>query len=219
MPSAVVLSHDGVAHELGHLEPALEVRGVTVKRAYRERQDPLPAADLLIVMGSPNSVASGHEDTAALAEIDVVRHWVWAGRPYLGLCFGAQVLARAAGGEVTRMPAPFHGYTALDAHAPDVPEVAGPWTVWHDDAVRVAPSSSVAGSLPHADLAFRTGSAWGIQPHIEVTADVFERMCATLGATPAEYGPVVDAIRTDAIANERRAQILLDRILDDVLET
>jgi len=218
VPHAVVLSHDGVAHELGHLEPALESVGATITRAYRERTDPLPDADILVVMGSPHSVATGHENAASLAEIDLVRHWVRAGRPYLGLCFGAQVLARAAGGEVTRMAAPFHAYTRLDAPTTDAPEIVGPWTVWHEDALRAAPSSVVAGSLMHADLAFRTGRAWGIQPHVEVTADSFERMCVSLGATPAQYGPVVEALRSDAIANERRAQVLLDWILADLLE-
>lgn len=218
MPHAVVLSHDWVAHELGHLEPALEARGFAVTRAYRERADPIPDADLLVVMGSPWSVAVGHEDAGAVREVDLVRHWVWAGRPYLGLCFGAQVLARATGGEVTRMVRPYHGYVAIDAASPDVPPVEGPWTVWHNDAIRVAPSSSTIGSLDHADLVFRTGRAWGIQPHVEVTADSLERMVVALGSAPVVYRPIVDALRADAPGNRVRAGALLDGVLLDVLE-
>jgi len=218
VPRAVLLSHDWVAHELGHLEPALEARGFTITRAYRERADPIPEGDLLVVMGSPWSVASGHEDAAALAEVDLVRHWVWAGRPYLGICFGAQVLARATGGDVTRLSPPFHGYVAIDTDSPDMPELAGPWTVWHNDAIQTAPSSSTIGSLGHADLVFRTGRAWGIQPHVEVTADTLERMAVALGSTPGVYGPIVDALRADAPGNAARAQSFLDGVLVDLLD-
>ncbi len=217
MPRAVVLSHDWVAHELGHLEAVLESHGITITRSYREDPRPLPVADLLIGMGSPWSVATGYAEPASVAEVDLVRHWVWAGRPYLGLCFGAQVLARASGGEVARLSTPFHGYVPLDAPSPDMPDVVGPWTVWHNDGIRTAPSASTTATLDHADLVFQTGRAWGIQPHVEVDADSFLRMSLALGSAPEEYAPVVEALRADSAANEDRARRFLAGILTDLL--
>ena len=59
MPRAVVLSHHDIAHELGHLGPWLDRRGFLVERVYRGEAQSIPDADLLIVMGSPTSVATG----------------------------------------------------------------------------------------------------------------------------------------------------------------
>jgi GMP synthase-like glutamine amidotransferase len=217
VPTAVVLSHDWVAHELGHLEPVLASRDIAITRIYREDPRPLPPADLLIGMGSPWSVATGHATPSSAAEIDLVRHWVWSGRPYLGLCYGAQVLACASGGEVDRLPTPFHGYLPIDTRSPSLPGLAGPWTVWHNDGIRAAPSASTVASLDHADLVFHTGRAWGIQPHVEVDADSLLRMAQSLGSAPEEYGPIVEALRVDSAANAERAGQLLDGVLTDLL--
>ena len=216
MPSAVVLSHDWIAHELGHLEPWLDDNGFTVTRLFREDAPTLPAADLLIVLGSPGSTVPDACSPATTGEIATVRDWVTAGRPYFGICFGGQVLATAMGGRVDRLADPFGGYVRLEATDAAPAEIAGPWTVWHNDGITAPATADLLGGLDHADLAFRTERAWGLQPHIEVTADSLERMLVALGATPAEYGPVVDALRADADANTARARALLDAFWTDV---
>src|SRR6476661_1161163 len=102
---AVVLSHRAIAHELGLLEPWLDaVTQGQIQRQFREDGGPEldGDADLLVVLGSPGSAADGHCGPAAAEEITAVRDWVGAGRPYLGVCFGSQVLARALGGSVRR---------------------------------------------------------------------------------------------------------------------
>ena len=78
---AVVLSHDWIAHELGHLEPWLDSRGIAVTRVYREHGLDLPDADLLIVMGSPGSVATGYRGPSAARVFALVAEWVGRGRP------------------------------------------------------------------------------------------------------------------------------------------
>ena len=216
MPTAVVLSHDWIAHELGHLEPWLDATGFSVTRLYRENAPALPDADLLIVLGSPNTTVADVCTPATVGEIDAVRTWVSAGRPYLGICFGAQVLATGFGGRVDRMTTPFSGYVDLETTDDAPSALAGPWTVWHNDGITAPSTSEVMGSLDHADLAIRTRRAWGLQPHIEVTAESLERMVIALGATPQEYGPIVDAVRADADANTARAQALLDAFWAEV---
>ena len=73
---AVVLSHHDIAHELGHLEPWLDEGRYAIERVYRGDEDSIDKADLLIVMGSPTSVATGHLLAPAEEEISLVREWV-----------------------------------------------------------------------------------------------------------------------------------------------
>lgn len=219
MPTATVLSHRGVAHELGHLEPWLEHNGFTVDRRYREDGLALPAADLLIVMGSPESVAQGHVGPRAQQEIQAVAQWLTQGRPYLGICFGAQVLATATGGRVQRMPAPFHAYTRLEGFGVAADPLVGPWTVWHNDGIEAAASDQVLASLDHARLVVRVGRAWGVQPHIEATPETLRRMGTDLGAPADVYEPIVAALRADEVDNALRAAALLDAFLVDVNRT
>lgn len=215
MPSAVVLSHHDIAHELGHLGPWLDERGFAVQRSYRGDAFVMPDADLLIVMGSPTSVATGYRLAPAEEEISMVREWVATGRPYLGLCFGAQVLAQALGGEVNRLDRTFRGYVdCADRTTGLAGEVGfeGPWVVWHDDAITAPRGAEVFARLPHADLAFRAGNAWGLQPHIEVTPESLERMAMALGADEPAYAPLVEALDADesgdSPARARVAQFL-----------
>lgn len=216
MPRALVLSHDWIAHELGHLAPWLEQNDFSVARAFREEPRPLPPADLLIVMGSPGSVVGAECPPASRSEVAAVSEWVAGGRPYLGICFGAQVLALATGGAVRRLSVPYEDYAELDVD-PDAPDaVRGPWVVWHNDGITAPAGSHLLGSLDHADLAFRTRRAWGLQPHVEVTEGILERMAVSLGSPPATYEPIVERLRADEDANAVRARALLDAFLADV---
>jgi len=209
MPEAIVLSHVDVAHELGHLEPWLDSRGYRITRLYREDEPTLPDADLLIVLGSPTSVADGFIEDAGRREIARVAEWVAADRPYLGICFGAQVLALAAGGSVTRLPETYCGTPTLES---DVADIVGPWTLWHNDAISAPQGAVVVGRLAHADLVFRIGNAWGVQPHVEVTPDSLDRMGIALGAPADVRAPLVDALRADETAAADRARRLLARL-------
>lgn len=210
MPRAIILSHHDIAHELGHLGPWLDRRGFVLNRLYREEPQPFPDAELLIVMGSPTSVATGYLLAPAEDEIRLVKEWVESGRPYLGLCFGAQVLARALGGEVTRMERTFRGYVDLSSDKAVHAGVSGSWVVWHDDAITAPPQAEVLAQMPHADLVFRAGNAWGLQPHIEVSPESLERMAVALGAPASAYDPLVTAIASDIDPSPARVDQFLD---------
>jgi GMP synthase-like glutamine amidotransferase len=216
MPTATVLSHRDIAHEFGHLEPWLADNDVSVTRIFREDEASLPAADLLVVLGSPHSVAEGYAEPAALREVEQVRAWIAADRPYLGICFGAQVLALAAGGSVRRLPHPFRGYLPIESVAQRA-TMPGPWPIWHNDAITAPAEAEVLGRLSHADLIFRVGRAWGVQPHVEVTADSLDRMGIALGAPGDIRRPLVDALRADEFASAQRTRALLDALARDAL--
>lgn len=215
-----VVAHRSIAHELGLLEPWLDE--LTAGRITRHVRDdgPLTTAtgDLLVVLGSPTSVANGWCAPPAEAEIAAVRDWVAGGRPYLGICFGAQVLARALGGTVHRMATTFRSYERLSV-ADDAPEaVGGPWVVWHEDAITAPTAARVMTFAPHADLTFRHGRAWGLQPHVEVTAETLDRMLAALGVAPGERAPILDALAAEeasTITPATRLASMLDAFTAD----
>jgi GMP synthase-like glutamine amidotransferase len=153
-------------------------------------------------------VADGHCAPEAVPEIDQVRSWVAADRPYLGICFGAQVLARALGGTVRRMPTTYRAYDTVPIADGAPAALAGPWATWHEDAITSPPDAEVLVPLPHADTAFRRGRAWGIQSHVEVTGDSLARMLAGLSVDPAEAEPMVAALRrAEASAEPPAARI------------
>ncbi len=99
--------------------------------------------------------------------------------PTLGVCLGAQLVAKAAGGSVERSPVPEIGWYEValepgaedDALLGDLPErfVSFQWHSW----VAVPPAGSVAlARSAHCLQGFRLAGApaWGIQFHAEVSA-------------------------------------------------
>ena len=214
---AIVLSHRGVADELGHIGEWLSDSGMSIDRMYREDDPKIPDGDLLVVLGSPNSVASGHCLPPAQAEIQAVRAWVAADRPYVGVCFGAQVLARAFGGSVSRMDRTYRDYIDFETAqgAPSVLE--GRWAVWHEDAITAPSEAEVLARLPHADTVFRIGRAWGLQPHVEFDATIVRNLGDVVGIPEDQWLPLHRALSDDDAGHASRSRALLDHIAAEIL--
>ena len=207
--SVVVLSHDDVAHELGPVGDWLDSHGAMVTRVSRDSRIELPDADLLLVMGSPRSVARGYCEQPQQEEIEVVGRWIADNRPCIGICFGAQVIAKALGGEVTRMDHTHRSYSTLET---DVVELGGRWALWHEDAITAPETSLVHARVPHADVAFSQGRAWGLQVHIEFTSDIVERLGQHMGVAENEWRPLVESLDEETENIGPRVASLLDLI-------
>ncbi len=216
MPTVVVLSHRNVAHELGHLEPWLDRHGFEVQRVFREDRPALDEADLLIVLGSPDSVASDYCSPPAAAEIAAVGGWIERDRPYLGICFGSQVLARALGGSVRRMTDKYCVYTPMTPTSQAPHSVGGSWALWHEDAISVPESATVLATMPHADTVFAQDSAWGIQPHIEFTPDIAARLARAVNLPTEQWEPMYLAMKEDELDLAERSGLLLDSFWSSV---
>jgi GMP synthase-like glutamine amidotransferase len=210
MTSALVLSHRNVAYELGHLEPWLDRNGFQVRHIYREDRPEFVDADLLIVLGSPNSVATGYCEQPADAEIAMVSKWINHDRPYLGICFGAQVLARALGGSVQRMADKYRSYTRMNLTSNAPNSLSGPWALWHEDAISAPASSTLFASMSHADTVFVQGSAWGVQPHIEFTPEIVARLGQVINLSPDHWESMFQEMKDDELDLAERAGQFLD---------
>ena len=113
-------------------------------------------------------------------EIELLREALADGVPVIGLCLGAQLLTRAAGGEVHRSDPSEVGWVAgareraagADPVLADVPETFMAMQ-WHHYACDLPPGAVELARNPTCLQAFRLGeAAWGTQFHIEVTRDI-----------------------------------------------
>jgi len=220
--SIAVLSHFAVAHELGLLQEWADARGHLITRYFREETwdaDDLHVADLIIVMGSPNSVATGYTHDSAVREIALLKQRIARKEALFGICYGAQALAIALGGSVTRRELANTGYKAVTLINPsaDSPIDAGGWALWHEDMID--PNSlinlnqiEVLATDAGAVIAFRSGNAWGVQFHPEVDGDALGRMLSAIGIPEENWREEVAAMSLDDEAHRVRAFALFDLV-------
>ncbi len=171
------VEHPGVFREFwaqaGHEWTAVELD-------VGEEIPPLEPYDLLVVMGGPMDVWQEEQHPWLVPEKAAIRRWVKElGRPYVGICFGHQLLAEALGGTVGLMAKPEVGMAAvnLTAAGQSDPLLAGfPATLetfqWHGAEVTQLPAGAVvlAANAACPVQALRWGPhAYGFQYHVEIT--------------------------------------------------
>jgi len=165
--------------------------------------------DILLVMGGPMDVWEADQHPWLVAEIAAIRAWVSAGRPYLGMCLGAQLLAAAMGGEVRLMAGPPEVGISTVTLQPDplFAGVAEPCTCfqWHGAEVAVLPPGAhlLATSLGCRVQAFAIGAkAYGLQFHMELT----ETTAAEWGALPA-YAAALERVQGPGALPRLQAEV------------
>ena len=168
---SLVLQHDHDA-PAGLLGDWLEQRGevVTVRMARGERPPAPEGFDRVVTLGSEHaadddSVPWQADERATLAAADA------AGVPILGVCFGAQSLARALGGRVGRARHRELGWVHVGTRMPELID-DGPWFAWHDDELQPPPGATVLAANDLGVQAYRAGAHTGVQFHPEVTREI-----------------------------------------------
>jgi GMP synthase (glutamine-hydrolysing) len=145
----------------------------------------------LVMLGGPMS-ANDTADHAFLQEsMALIRRFGAAKRPVLGVCLGAQVIARAYGGEVFRLGGLEAGYVGMHT-TPEAPadpvfgSLTGSFAAFHThyEGVRNIPGATVlASGGMSAVQSFRIGGAtYGVQFHPEATIDIARDWVRKFGA-------------------------------------
>lgn len=211
---------------LGSMEAWLRDAGyeVGVTRWYAGESPPDPAGiDLLIVMGGPMSVNDLGDHPWLAAEKDFIRHWIAAGRPLLGVCLGAQLIASALGARVYPNAVKEIGWFPVMAVTP-APGIAFRFPPeqrvfhWHGETFDL-PSGAIplACSAGCEHQAFQLGSnVIGLQFHLETTPETAAALIANCRdeLTPA---PCVQDEATLLAASPqayRTVNTLMDQILN-----
>ena len=172
---------------------------------YDTDYDRLRAADYsaLVVLGGAQSAYETEEYPYLAREIALCQDFMQAGKPIAGFCLGAQILARALGGEVVpgaEKEIGWYDLTLTDAAADDPLLQAHPKTLlsyhFHGDRIGDVPGAvNLASSAMTACQLFRYGAtAYGFQYHAEVDRPLVEVMCRNNADYMASNGFDAEAI-------------------------
>ena len=229
----ILIDHPSGNHRDDRLSALLARRGYDLCWICPGNGDPLPGPsdDYLaaVVYGGPESANDDRTHDYIAQEIQWVGDWVKAGKPYLGICLGGQILARALGAAVRPHPDSLHeiGYRPVmetDAGAGFLNGVSHVYH-WHKEGFELADGvEPLARGDTFANQAFRYGAqkdakVFGLQFHPEVTPAIMARWISEAGES-LEMDGADSAARQqeDADAYDRPLWEWLRRFLSDWLE-
>jgi GMP synthase-like glutamine amidotransferase len=169
---------------LGIAAPALADAGVPVIRLDAFAAEPRwPALDEiggLVVFGGEMNADETERYPYLLMQRQLMRQAVDAGMPVLGICLGAQMLARALDARVYRAPVRELGFKPVRiTEAGQADPLLGAFHSgdrvfqWHEDTFDLPDGAELLAAGDDVQVqAFRIGrNAWGVQFHFEVDAE------------------------------------------------
>jgi GMP synthase-like glutamine amidotransferase len=216
---ALVIQHEEPTPP-GLILPWLRERGAEPETLRIDEQDPhdLDPRDYELIVSLGSEFGAYQDDIEWIRhEMDFLRDAVEADVPFLGVCFGGQILARTLGGEVYRSDKQEIGWLPIGTTRPDlVPD--GPWFQWHFDVFTAPPGAKVIAENEVGPQAYVIGRSLGLQFHPEVTNEIMDSWIETYRHELDEHGVDPDRLlaETHARADEHRA--LSRRLLDAFLE-
>jgi len=176
----------------GTIEDFLSVRKVPCRVVDMYRDDLPPYEDMgtLVIMGGPMSVNEGDIYPYLKREEKLVTEFLEKGGRVLGICLGAQVVARALGAKVypgvkkeigwydielcgEGITDPMMNRLAVHPRAGDFRKIFKVFH-WHGETFDIPHGAErLAGSALYENQAFRYGkAAYAFQFHVEVTRDM-----------------------------------------------
>ncbi|MEJ2695402.1 MAG: type 1 glutamine amidotransferase [Candidatus Sulfobium sp.] len=176
----------------GTIEDFLAVRKIPfrVVEMHRENLPPYRDAETLVIMGGPMSVNEVDTYPYLGREEELVREFLGKGKKVLGICLGAQVIAKALGAKVYPGPEKEIGWYDIELHGEGLRDPmmcklathtrAGDfWRSfkvfhWHGETFDVPSGAErLARSVLYENQAFRYGrTAYAFQFHIEVRKEM-----------------------------------------------
>lgn len=175
-----------------------QARGHTLTRTALyagERLPPLAAFDLLVIMGGSMNIYQHRDHPWLTAEKAFLAEVIGAGKPVLGICLGAQLLADVLGGKVFQNAEKEIGWWPVRVFDRRPPFATFPERLtvmhWHGDTFTLPPGARrVADSAGCPNQAFVHGErVVGLQFHLEQGPVDVSDLAAACAAdlVPARY--------------------------------
>lgn len=207
----------------GTLGTFLESRGVDLATCRVFDGEPIPEdpadAAAILSLGGPQTVVMGKEPEFFRAEANLLMKALRREVPVLGICLGAQILARVCGARVNLAPTVEIGWSRVtltpeglrDPLFRGVDEAFDVFQ-WHGDTFDIPGGGvRIAEGEICRNQAFRAGrSAYGLQFHVEVTPEMIQDWFEAGGMDR----PAPTRFRTEV---ERPARILYLNFLGNIL--
>ena len=218
MSKVLVCQH--VAFEiLGTLHPLLKSYGVRIKHVnFGRHPDAEPSLDGyrgLVVLGGPMNVDEQESHPHLATEVRLIRSAIERDIPVLGICLGAQLIARALGAGVRSgaekeigwydvSPTEAGRRDPLFAHFDETERIFQ----WHGDTFDIPEGAVHLASSPACpNQAFRYGdNVYALQFHLEVDERLIRRWLS-VPVHLAELAELDGKVDPDAIWSETRSQI------------
>jgi GMP synthase (glutamine-hydrolysing) len=216
MKRAVVIEHDP-SISLGNLEPVLREAGYSIEVVDARSADfsaiDASAPDLVVVLGNDSGVYEKDRLTYIAHEEQWVADRLESKKPTLGVCFGAQIMASALGGEVYKGPTTQIGYRSVEptpagANSPVAVFEGVPVMQWHGDTFTLPEQvTRLAGSSDYENEAFAIDNwALAIQFHPEMTDEMYRQWLADGRESVAKQGLTEDELLAESARLNARMQ-------------
>jgi GMP synthase-like glutamine amidotransferase len=215
----VVIRHHDI-DVAGFIGAAFEARGaeLSVTLFPKESLPALDGVDHVVVLGAVWSVYDDSPDRAWIAdELAWLRRADEAGVPVLGICFGAQALTAAFGGQVEAASRKEIGWTMVDSYDPElIPP--GPWLEFHGDRCLPPQQARVLARNEVGVQAFSLGRHLGLQFHPEADYAQLRLWMDGGGREEAEQaGTDPDQFLAQTLAEEPAARDRADALVASAL--
>jgi len=225
--SLVVFQHE--PHETGAvLAATLNRHGHRLRTIELFNGGAVPAdlddVDGVISLGGAANVDETEKFPWLPPEIEYLKQAHQAGKPIVGICLGAQLIAAALGGKVAAMAAPEVGWKPVKLAFPGQTDVGLQGIPWdtvqfhlHGQEVTTLPpeSTPLAGSRQCKHQAFRVGATtYAFQYHFEWTLDDVDAVLNDPLITKAGEKP--ESIKAQHVAHFASYRRLGDRLCDNL---
>lgn len=225
MTTAAIIKHVEIEGP-GLFEDILKERGIEYKTIDTTKQA-IPQADILIPMGGPMSV---NDDYGWLkAELAHMQRHVESGGYLFGTCLGAQLLAKAIGGQVVAA-----GIREVGSYEAELTEeglkdklltgIGKRLKVfhWHGETFSELPKQAVILAKGNElNQAFRYGNAYGLQFHWEATEEMIRQWIAAdpdyLKGVPTSPEKILKGFKENSIGYHSNLRAVFGRFLDTAL--